>query len=443
MISNSRAILSVSDLNRRSKSLLETQLPAVWVRGEISNLSQPQSGHWYFSLKDDRAQIRCAMFASANRRCKINPQHGMEVLVVGKVSIYEGRGDYQLIAEQMEDAGLGALQKAFEQLKAKLQAEGLFDKALKQPLPKYPQRIGLITSATGAVVADMINIFKRRAPATIVTVFPAVVQGDQAVESLLSMLSFAQQQKQSQRCDLLIIGRGGGSLEDLLAFNNEDLVRAISASEIPVISAVGHDTDHCIADYCADASAATPSVAAEMASAHCVNLPRLISDYQQRFLQLAKQQINHQQRTLDMFVRALRAPQSRIQEQTQRLDYLNQRLQNCIQQQLIDYQSKLDYLVQRCEQQRPERLIAAYQQRRLQIQQTLNIAIRAALKSKNQQLQQQQSLLKAYSPLNVLGRGYSILLDDNHKPLSKVKQVKSGQQLKARLSDGTIDVKVE
>src|SRR5690554_5847445 len=258
---SSREILSVSHLNRRCRQLLETQLPMVWVEGEISNLAHPSSGHWYFTLKDDQAQVRCAMFKNRNQAVTFSPEQGQHVLLRARASLYEGRGDYQLIAEHMEEAGLGRLQREFEALKKKLASEGLFDPDNKRPLPTLPQHVAVITSPTGAAIRDILAVLQRRFPACKVTVVPAPVQGREAAGHLREALALA---LRANLFDAIIIGRCGGSLEDLWAFNDEALARAIAASPVPIISAVGHEIDFTIADFVADVRAATPSNAAEI-----------------------------------------------------------------------------------------------------------------------------------------------------------------------------------
>jgi exodeoxyribonuclease VII large subunit len=265
-------ILSVTELNRRARQLLEVHLATVWVRGEISNLSMPSSGHWYFTLKDDKAQIRCAMFRGNNALLRFKPEHGMQVIARGRVSLYEGRGDYQLIAENLQVDGAGNLQIAFEQLKAKLEDERLFDDDFKQELPTLPKHVGVITSPTGAAIRDILSIFKRRFPAIQISIFPVPVQGADAAPAIIKALQLA---NKHTGFDALILARGGGSLEDLWAFNEEAVARAVFASEIPVVSAIGHETDFTICDFVADIRAATPSAAAELLSPDIADYERI------------------------------------------------------------------------------------------------------------------------------------------------------------------------
>ena len=247
--------MSVTELNRQVKSMLENSFLSIRVQGELSNFAKPSSGHWYFTLKDSRAQIRCAMFKGSNRQVQFLPKEGDEIIVQAKVSLYEGRGDYQLICERMEQAGSGRLQLAFEQLKAKLLKEGLFDSSNKKATPKLAKHLGVITSPSGAAIHDVLSVLKRRFPALPVTIYPSQVQGADAADGLIKAIALAEQQ---QQCDVLLITRGGGSLEDLWPFNEEALARAIFSCSIPIISAVGHEVDFSISDLVADCRAATP-----------------------------------------------------------------------------------------------------------------------------------------------------------------------------------------
>ena len=256
--------LTPSQLNRQARSLLESHFSFVWVEGELSNLARPSSGHWYFTLKDDKAQVRCAMFKGNNRRVRIQPQNGQQVLVRAKVSLYEPRGDFQLIIEQMESAGEGLLRQQYQLLKDKLHGEGLFELHHKQAIPKLIQTVGIVTSPTGAAVKDIISVLKRRNPLLNIIVYPAIVQGEQAKYDIAQAITLANQRNE---VDVLLIGRGGGSLEDLWAFNEELVARAIFSSNLPTISAVGHEIDTTLADYVADLRAPTPSAAAEIVSA--------------------------------------------------------------------------------------------------------------------------------------------------------------------------------
>jgi exodeoxyribonuclease VII large subunit len=260
---SNRDVLSVSDLTRSARMLLEEEFPNVFVEGEISNFSKPASGHWYFTLKDDKSQLRCAMFRNKNSRLRFVPRNGLQVIVRGKISLYEGRGDFQMIAEHMEEAGDGALRRAFEKLKAQLDREGLFDPAAKQPVPNLPNHLAVITSPTGAAIRDVLHVFERRFPALKVTIIPVPVQGDEAIPRIVEAIDLANRYSDLP-FDAILLTRGGGSLEDLWAFNTEPVARAIFNSALPIVSAVGHEIDITIADFVADLRAPTPSAAAEL-----------------------------------------------------------------------------------------------------------------------------------------------------------------------------------
>ncbi|MGB7397419.1 MAG: exodeoxyribonuclease VII large subunit, partial [Candidatus Macondimonas sp.] len=282
------SVYSVSRLNREARILLEGGLPLLWVMGEISNFSQPSSGHWYFTLKDAQAQVRCAMFRNRNQGLGLRPQNGMQVQVRVRVSLYEPRGEFQLIAEQMQPAGEGALRLAFEALKARLAAEGLFDASLKRPLPAYPHTIGVITSPTGAALRDILHVLNRRYPLARVVFYPVPVQGVDAAPQIVQALRLAGERAE---CDVLILARGGGSLEDLWAFNEEIVARAVRACPLPVVSGVGHEIDFTIADFVADLRAPTPSAAAESVVPDGSDLLRRFDQYQQRLSTLARHRV--------------------------------------------------------------------------------------------------------------------------------------------------------
>lgn len=438
-----KVILTVAELNRRSKDILETQIANVRVCGELSNFITPSSGHWYFSLKDAQAQVRCVMFASVNHRCQVQIKEGIKILVSAKVTLYEGRGQYQLIVNELTHSGSGALQQALEDLKKKLEAQGLFDKDRKTKLPKLPRRVGLITSPTGTVVADMINILKRRAPHIAITLFPTIVQGRQAAPSLIARLHCANQQPPEHRCDVLILARGGGySIEDLWTFNDEALAQAIVASNIPVISAVGHDTNHSISDYCADLRAATPSEAAEIVSQYAVSMKTQFADLGKTLQKFINRRTTNYQRYIVLLRKGLRTPQEQVQRHAQKLDYLNEGLWKAIERQLSSGKLKLNYLQQVLRQQQPSRMLEQHRQQHLQLTRSLRQQMTLIQDIKGNELKRQQELLNAYNPLQVLDRGYSILLDADNKAIIKTHQVTSQQLLTALLSDGSIKVKV-
>lgn len=323
-------VLSVSELNNNVKNLLETAFTQVWVEGEISNFAAPGSGHWYFSLKDANAQVRCALFKGSQRRTMTTPKDGMHVLVRARASLYPVRGEYQLIAEHLEERGEGRLQRAFEALKKKLSEAGWFDPATKHPLPAFPTRIGVVTSPTGAAIHDILTVLKRRYPLVEVIIYPTLVQGDQAAPAIAKAIALANQRRE---CDVLIVGRGGGSLEDLWAFNEEVVALAIHQSHLPIVSAVGHEVDFTIADFVADARAPTPSAAAEMLTPDQNDLRSELSHRQKQLARIMTHQLNTIAQTLDGAEKHLHQhhPKRKITERLQTLNALSslltQRLQ--------------------------------------------------------------------------------------------------------------------
>lgn len=387
-------IYTVSQLNAEARFLMEEHFESVWLIGEISNLARPSSGHCYFSLKDANAQVRCAFFRHSQRQLNFKPEAGQQVLVQAKVSVYEARGDYQLIVSQMQLAGEGALQVAFEKLKKKLADEGLFDEENKLMFPEIPTCVGVITSPTGAAIRDIIRVLNRRFPALPVIIYPSAVQGELAKDELVAAIETANKR---QECDVLILARGGGSLEDLWPFNEEIVARAMFASDIPIVTGVGHEVDFTIADFVADQRCATPSAAAEWISPDIEEWQETLKDYARTFLQLINAQLRHSQSELLHLSKRLQHPGQRLQQQMQTVDQLEQRLQNNMNNQLLRYQEKL-----------------------------------AAL-SRN---------LDTVSPLNTLKRGYAIITKDNNI-ITKTQQVKSGDAVTARLENGTLNCTVD
>ncbi|HBM51322.1 MAG TPA: exodeoxyribonuclease VII large subunit, partial [Marinobacter sp.] len=315
--------LSVSELNHQARHLLESSFMQVWVEGELSSFSRPSSGHWYFSLKDQKCQIRCAMFRGANQRIRTLPKEGDQIRIRGKVTLYENRGDFQIIVEHLEPAGLGPLQQAFEALKMKLQAEGLFDPARKKPLPVTPRHIGVVTSPTGAAIHDILTVLARRCPAIPVTLYPTAVQGQAATADIVNAIDRAQRHGVA---DVLIIGRGGGSLEDLWCFNEEAVARAIAGCSIPTVSAVGHEVDVTIADFVADLRAPTPSAAAEKISPDQSQWLRRLAEQQLRLGQSARRLLLRLDQQLGHLAARLRDPRRELQDKAQRMDELDMRL---------------------------------------------------------------------------------------------------------------------
>ncbi|WP_071870352.1 exodeoxyribonuclease VII large subunit [Atopomonas hussainii] len=434
-----REVLSVSQLNQRARSLLEDVFPQVWVEGEISNLARPSSGHVYFTLKDSQAQVRCAFFRQHASRVRQALRDGLAVKVRGKVSVFEGRGDYQLIVDSLEPAGDGALRLAFEALKEKLAAEGLFSAERKQPLPSRPQRVGLITSPSGAVIRDMIHVFARRAPGIELTLIPTAVQGCEAIGQIVRALQLAD----SQGFDALILARGGGSLEDLWCFNEEPVARAIAACQTPIISAVGHETDVTIADFVADVRAPTPSAGAELLAPDQREAQQRLDQLRRQLWLQINQRLQREQLRLTSLSQRLRHPREQLQRQGQRLDDLELRLQRAIQQQLQRSQQQFERQQLRLQAQHPARQLQALQERLQHLSQRLPSAIERRLHKHAERLHVLAATLQAVSPLATLGRGYSILLDSQGRAIQRASQTEPGQRLSARLGQGELSLRVE
>ncbi len=440
--SQSPSIYTVSRLNQTVRLLLEQEMRQVWISGEISNFTQPSSGHWYFTLKDDTAQVRCAMFRNSNRRVTFRPQHGQQVLVRANITLYEPRGDYQIIVESMQPAGEGLLQQKYEQLKARLSAEGLFDQQYKKPLPCPAHCVGVITSKTGAALHDILHVLKRRDPSLPVIIYPTAVQGDDAPGQIVRAIELANAR---QECDVLIVGRGGGSLEDLWSFNDERVARAIFASLIPVVSAVGHETDVTIADFVADLRAPTPSAAAEVVSRNQLELLRQIQNGQQR-LEMAMDYFlaNRTRRFTQLHHRLQQQhPQLRLARQQTVLDRLRQRMNVAVDAQLKRAVSRQQRVTQRLNQQNPQPKIYRAQTRIQQLEYRLAETIRARLSTTRERFGNAVTHLEAVSPLSTLARGYSVTTATDGKVLKQTKQVNTGDVLTTRLSDGWVESEVK
>jgi len=432
-----RKIFSISELNQGVRKLLEKEFPLIWVEGEISNLACPASGHIYFTLKDSKAQVSCAMFKGRNQFLRFNPENGMQVLIRTRVSLYEPRGNYQLIAEHMEEAGDGALLRAFEELKARLAKEGLFDEDLKQPIPELPQRIGVITSATGAAIRDVLSVLERRFPAIPVLVYPVPVQGDAAAPAIVKTLQLASKRKD---CDVLLLVRGGGSLEDLWAFNEESVARAIVDCKLPVVSGVGHEVDYTIADFAADHRAPTPSAAAELISPDQETYLGNYIYYQQRLTQLIKEKMSRYNEQLNWLQLRLKQkhPVSYLEQQSQRLDELQQRLLTAWQYTLREQEHQLEQLTNRLFASSPDYQIDMGTHRLTELSHRLKQSMLHLLNNKKQQLAALSRTMHAISPLETLSRGYAIASDSNGNTISEYNQIKVGDQLNTRLHKGSL-----
>ena len=430
-------IYSVSQLNQSVRLMLENQLGAVWLTGEISNFSQPVSGHWYLSLKDENAQVRCAMFRMKNLRVSFRPTNGMQVLVRANVSLYEPRGDYQLIIESMHLAGEGLLMQQFEALKMKLAAEGLFAQHLKKNLPHFSKAVGIITSKTGAALQDILHILQRRDPSLKIIIYPTAVQGKDAATDLAQMIELANQR---QEVDVLIVGRGGGSLEDLWCFNEEMVARAIFHSHLPVISAVGHETDVTIADFVADVRAPTPSAAAELVSRNQTELLQQLQ-YRRQRLEIALDRLfaEKQQKLKHLSLRLHNQhPQAQLRIQQQLITQLSHRLQQTLRHHWQKTAENLTALSIRLYKNPLPLRIQQYEQQLAQLKVRLNSHMNLMLSLQQKQLSHLCGKLDSLSPLKVLARGYSITQNQQNFTIRSIKDVNVGEHIKTRLTDGNI-----
>ena len=430
-------IYSVSQLNQSVRLMLENQLGAVWLTGEISNFSQPVSGHWYLSLKDENAQVRCAMFRMKNLRVSFRPTNGMQVLVRANVSLYEPRGDYQLIIESMHLAGEGLLMQQFEALKLKLAAEGLFAQHLKKNLPHFSKAVGIITSKTGAALQDILHILQRRDPSLKIIIYPTAVQGKDAATEIAQMIALANQR---QEVDVLIVGRGGGSLEDLWCFNEEMVARAIFHSHLPVISAVGHETDVTIADFVADVRAPTPSAAAELVSRNQTELLQQLQ-YRRQRLEIALDRLfaEKQQKLKHLSLRLHNQhPQAQLRIQQQLITQLSHRLQQSLRHRWQKKAENLTALSMRLYKNPLPLRLQQYEQQLAQLKVRLNSHMNLTLSLQQKQLAHLCGKLDSLSPLKVLARGYSITQNQQNFTIRSMKDVNVGEQIKTRLPDGDI-----
>ncbi len=430
-------LLSVTELNRMAQRLLEDALPSVWVMGEISNFLHHGSGHMYFDLKDDDGQVRCAMFRGANRGLDFAPGNGQQVLLNARVTIYAARGSFQLVVQHMEPAGEGLLRQRFEALKARLAAEGLFAEEHKQALPELPRRIAVITSPTGAAVRDILKVLGQRFPALPIVIYPATVQGEKAKHELAGALETAGQRDE---CDVIILGRGGGSLEDLWAFNEEIVVRAIHACPLPVISAVGHETDITLADLVADVRAATPSAAAERAVPDQAEWLRRILDAATMLARaMGRLQTQRRDTIKNLAARLERChPAKVLQHHAQRLDELGSRQQLAIKQRLIRERTQLDHALARLSQAAPSSKILLRRQSLDASEQKLHAAIKEKISEYRQRNAVLAAELQTVSPLATLERGYAILRDAQGRSINDAKKLKTGQEITAKLARGSI-----
>ncbi len=436
MASIQRNIITVTQLNRETSQLLAEHFLSVLVEGELSNTAQPSSGHIYFTLKDANAQVRCAMFRTQQRRLTFKPENGQQVIVRAQVSLYEPRGDYQLIVEHMEKAGDGALRRAFDALKLKLSEQGLFDAAHKHSLPTLPTAIGVITSPSGAAIRDILTVLRRRFAAIPVIVYPVAVQGDNAKHEIARAIAAANRLKQ---CDVIILGRGGGSLEDLWAFNEELVARAIYDSEIPIISAVGHETDFTIADFVADLRAATPSAAAEHASPDQQQWLSRFVYLESKLQQQLQRKLNQKQQTLDWLSQRLQQqhPGQKLARNAKRMDELETRLKLAMLTQLRHMSGSVEAKTAQLWQHNPAVIINSHKQRQEYLSQRLMAATAHKLEQLKQRLLTSSQTLHAVSPLATLNRGYAMAINPSTGEIIRsAEQISVGELVQTRLAHG-------
>jgi len=440
-LDNTQEIISVSEINKRAKSILEENFPFVWIQGEVSNFFSAASGHWYFSLKDESSEIRCAMFTNKNHHITFEPKDGDHLVLNGTLSIFEGRGQYQIIVEHIELAGEGALLKAFEELKKKLQLEGLFDDSIKRQLPAYPKNIAVVTSPDGAVIQDIINVLDRRSPFLDLTVVPTLVQGEKAAPLICDALNKVGKLK---NIDVVILARGGGSIEDLWAFNNEEVARTIVNCPTPIISAVGHETDFTISDFVSDLRAPTPSIAAEIISQPYSELIETLKGYQNYISRSLISQIDLQRTQVTNLIKRIRHPGDKLREISQKLDYVETALIHNINQEISFKKNGLNLKDLSLQQNSPQNKVKEAKVYLQNSSKDLLKALKLEIERKSKVLAEIVATLQAVSPLSVLSRGYSIIsTEPDGKILSSSNQVEIGQTISAILSKGSIKAEIK
>lgn len=431
-------VYKISDFITLCKKTLSDNIPSCYLQGEVSNLSTPSSGHIYFSLKDDKSQIRCALFRLSRPSLSFELKNGQFILVRAKPTIYDSRGDFQIIIDQIEPLGIGRLQQAFEQLKKRLNKEGLFDQKRKKPLPAIINTIGVISSDSGAVIEDIIKVLRRRQPDVKILLFSTSTQGQTCPLQVIKACQYADKSV----CDVLIIARGGGSLEDLWCFNEEAVARAIFALKTPVVSAIGHQTDTTIADFVADARAPTPSAAAEMVSADRAQQRHILRLLSQKLLTNINWQLTQHKSNLNQIIKRLKTPLAYINELNLKLDYLATKLHHNTQQIISNYKIINNKWHKLLQQQSPAIKIATQKQYFTNQKQRLNQQIDHYINRQKQQLSNQIDSLNHLNPLHILKRGFSISLDNKQGVISSVKHLRNGQKISIRLADGTLFTKI-
>jgi exodeoxyribonuclease VII large subunit len=438
MMIDKNRVLSVRELNFAAKQLIEGGLPLLWVRGEISNFVNAASGHWYFSLKDEQAQVRCVMFRHKSQYLDWQPKSGAQVEVLALPSLYEARGEFQLTLEQMRPAGLGALFEAFEKLKRKLEAEGLFAESRKRKLPFFPAQIGIVTSPQAAALRDVLTTLARRMPNLPVVLYPTPVQGEGSAQKIAQALQHANQRKE---CDVLIVCRGGGSIEDLWAFNEEAVARAIAASHIPVVCGVGHETDFTIADFVADQRAATPTAAAQAATPERQELLQRLGQVENRMSRAMLRQLERAMQQLDYLQRRLVHPAQRAQQQIQHLGQLQQRLQSALSRTMQNQQWRVLALQQRLRSSRPD--LMRFAARQTEIGRRMKESIRYLLEKHTQRLLAAQQHLLHLDPQQVLARGYSMVRDEQGAVVVDGATLSAGTRLQITFAQGWAQAEVK
>lgn len=433
--SNSRDIYTVSRLNREVRTVLETGFPLLWIEAELSNFARPSSGHWYFSLKDEAAQVKCAMFRNRNQLVKVLPENGKQVLVRARIGLYEPRGDYQIIIEHMEEAGDGALRRQFDLLKDKLANEGLFDSSHKKPIPTNATRVGIITSSSGAAVHDILTTLQRRFPMQNTIIYPVPVQGKGASKKIADAITKANKRKET---DVLILARGGGSLEDLWEFNEEVVARAVYNSAIPIVSGIGHEVDFTIADFVSDQRAATPTAAAELISPDRYQQIQKLASIESRFIYLMQHKLQQKQQKLDWLNKRVRHPKEQLQLLKNKLNELNQRNIINIKNTLAHSRSNIDLVESRIQQHSPLKRIRYIQSQCENMATRFQRATKHLMSEKTKKLHHLVYTLDALSPLHTLNRGYAIIKDENNNIIRNVDSVKKSQSIKTELAKGHI-----
>lgn len=435
-------IFTVSALTREIKTLLEDSYPLIWISGEISNLARPSSGHCYFSLKDDAAVISGVMFRGQLQRSGVRPENGMRIVGMGRLALYEPRGSYQIIFEHMEAEGAGLLHARFEFLKKKLTDEGLFDPSLKKPLPFMPDRISIITSPTGAAVRDIINVIHRRFSGIHLEIVPVRVQGSGAAADIVQALAHVSQRAKSQ---VIILARGGGSLEDLAPFNNESVVRSVAAAEIPVISAVGHETDVSLCDFAADLRAPTPSAAAELCVPEKMSLMRRVVGLQADLIAAQERCLRLKQRHLESVRLRLKSPARQLDDQRMRLDDLKHRLETRMKDRIHDHRNRFSWLQRALFSASPLKKCAESRRRRHALSHRLVQAVSVGVERQRAGLDEQRARLEALSPMAILDRGYSITrsLDNRSRIITDAMDTRNNEIVEILLSRGRLHCEVK